>query len=80
MAFDHKSPVNQISSVQLWESYPKTRDVGLIRPWVSIKEGGPEILKHDVARRTLMYLYMDQMARLTTRLWQSSLSGIHELV
>ena len=46
MAFDHKALVNQNSLVQLWESCPKTRDLGLIGPWVSMREGGPEILKH----------------------------------
>ena len=48
MAFDHESLVNQNSPVELWESCPKTRDLGLIRPWVSIREGGLETLKDGV--------------------------------
>ena len=48
MALVHKSPVNQNSSVQPWESCLKTRDFGLTRPWVSTSEGGPEILKHGM--------------------------------
>ena len=48
VAFGEKSPVNQNSLVQLWGRYPQTRDLGLIRPWVNISEGGPEILKDGV--------------------------------
>ena len=48
MVFDHMPPVNQNSSVQPWESCLKTRVLGLTRPWVTIWEGGPEILKIGV--------------------------------
>ena len=49
-AVNHKSPVNQNSSVHPWESCPKIRDLGIIRPWASIREGGPGIIKHGVPR------------------------------
>ena len=55
MAFDHKS-LNQNSLVQLWEICPKTRDLGLIRPWVSIREGGPDIL--NTKRWCAMIVYL----------------------
>ena len=48
VAFDHKSRGNKNGSVQQRESCPKTRDMGLIRPWVSISEERPDILKHGV--------------------------------
>ena len=38
---------NQNSLVQPWESCPKTRFMPR-KAWVSIREGGPEILKHGV--------------------------------
>ena len=50
IAFDYKLPVNQYSSVELWESCTKKKNIGFIGPWVSIRERGPEILKHGVPR------------------------------
>ena len=48
VAFTSKSLVYQNILVQPWESCPKTRDLGLIRSWISIREGRPEILKYGV--------------------------------
>ena len=47
MAFDYKLPVNQNSSVHLWECCPRTKDLGVIKTRL-VLEGGPEILKHSV--------------------------------
>ena len=57
VAFDHQSHVNQTSLVQPGETCSKTREMGLIRPWLSIREGGPEILKDDVPDMVLAFFF-----------------------